>query len=173
MAAAMKSTIRAILLWACLLAAAHAEVGPRHVEAAGGFAFRAPAGWQFQDFPGMKFKMAAGPVVKSIRPNIVVVDEAYSGTLPEYADANLTNLRKMMAEFEMLSHKSFVTAQGMRAEKMVTRSLHNKTRLRQTFLFVQGKQGMYYVLTGTAPADGGEALDAQFEESFRTFELLK
>ena len=65
-----------------------AALGDSHVEKAGGFSLQAPKGWEFREFPGMKYQIAFGPASNSFSPNINVVDEAYDGSLKSYVDSN-------------------------------------------------------------------------------------
>ena len=77
----MKKLLLAICFFFTAAYTVHAEVGDKHTEQAGGFSLRAPKGWQFREFPGMKYQIAFGPAAKSFSPNINVVDEAYGGSL--------------------------------------------------------------------------------------------
>ncbi len=170
----MKSSVVVACLLFCLAPfGVHAGVGDRHFEKAGGFSLQAPQGWQFRDFPGMKYQVVLGPASNSFSPNINVVDEAYRGHLKSYVDANLDSINKMFVEFRLIKRGAFVTTSGVKGERMVTTSLHNRNRLRQTFYFLPGAHGKYFVVTCSALAAGGEALDAVFEESLKTFEIIK
>ncbi len=170
----MKSpAVVACLLFCLAPFVVHAEVGDRHFEKAGGFSLRAPKGWQFRDFPGMKYQVTLGPASNSFSPNINVVDEAYRGPLKSYVDANLDSLNKIFVEFRLIERGAFLTSSGVSGERVVTTSLQHKNRLRQTFYFLPGVNGKYFVVTCSALAAGGEALDAVFEESIKTFEIIK
>jgi len=151
--------------------AAHAEVGDRHVEQAGGYALRAPEGWQFREFPGLKYQVAFTPV-RGFSPNINVVDEAYGGPLKSYVDENTKTLKQLFVGFTLVKRVPFVTARGVKGEKMVTVSQQQNARLRQVFYFFAGRNGKYFVVTCSNLADQGDALDAAFDESLKTFELV-
>lgn len=152
---------------------AHAEVGDRHFEQAGAFSLQAPKGWQFREFPGMKYQLAFGPAKNSFSPNINIVDEAYGGTLKSYVDASKNTLTKMFVQFTLIKRDAFVTTNGLRGERMVTTALQQKSLLRQTFYFLPGVNGKYFVVTCSTLAAGGETLDSVFEESIKTFEIIK
>ena len=170
----MKRSFVTVTFLFCLTAyGAYAEVGDRHSEQAGGFSLRAPKGWQFREFPGMKYQFAIGPASKSFSPNINVVDEVYGGTLRSYVDANKESLNKIFVLVTLIKRDAFVTTSGTRGERMVTTSLQQKYLLRQTFYFLPGVNGKYFVVTCSALAAGGEALDSVFEESIKTFEIIK
>jgi hypothetical protein len=166
---------KALALVSCsiVLASAHADVGQRHFENTGGFSFQAPKGWQLREFPGMKYRIALGPAANSFSPNINIVDEAFSGPLKSYVDANRSTLERMSIQLTVLKREPFATASGMKGERMVITSLQQTSLLRQTFYFLPGPKGKYFVVTCSALAAGGEALDSTFEESIRTFELVK
>lgn len=152
---------------------AYAEVGDRHYEQTGGFSLRAPKGWQFREFPGMKYQFAFDPASNYFKPNINVIDEAYGGSLKSYVDANKNTLFKMFEQFTLIKRDLFVTTRGLQGERMVTTSLQQKNLLRQTFYFLPGVNGKYFVVTCSTLAAGGEAFDSVFEESIKTFEIIK
>lgn len=151
----------------------YAALGDRHVEQAGGFSLQAPKGWQFREFPGMKYQIAFGPAANSFSPNINVVDEAFSGSLKSYVDENEKSVEKMFEQYKRIKRDAFTTKSGLKGERLVITSLQQKFQLRQTFYILQGGKGRYFVVTCSALAAGGEALDAVFEESVRSFELIK
>lgn len=121
----------------------------------------------------MKYQFAFGPVSNSFSPNINVVDEVYSGPLKGYVDANKNTLNKIFVQFTLIKRDAFVTTNGLRGERMVTTSLQQKNLLRQTFYFLPGVNGKYFVVTCSALAAKGETLDSVFEESIKTFEIVK
>ena len=153
--------------------AAYAGVGDRYVEKTGGFAFSVPQGWQLRDFPGLKYKIAVGPIQDQFAANINIVEEAYKGPLKEYVDLNVGNLKKMMSQFTLLNRKSFKTSSGLAGEKLTTTSMQQDRLLRQSFYVFSDGRGRYLVVTGSVWAKGGEALDPVFDESLRTFALIQ
>jgi hypothetical protein len=171
----MKNLIGVICFVFCLTAyAAQAEVGDRHSEMAGGFSLQAPKGWQFRVMPGMKYQFAFGPASNSFSPNINVVDDMYSGDLNTYVDRSMETLNKMLEQFTLIQRNAFVTRGGMSGERVVTTSLQQKRfLLRQSFYFLPGTNGKYFVVTCSTLASGGEALDSVFDESVKTFEIIR
>lgn len=152
---------------------ATAAVGDRHIEQAGAFSFQAPAGWQFREFPGMKYQIALGAPNNGFSPNINVIDEAYQGSLQSYADANIDVLKKMFTGFVLVKRYSFATKAGVKGEVVVINSEQYHNLLRQTFYILQGTNGKFFVITCSALKDGGEKFDSAFEESVKTFEITK
>ena len=169
----MKKSIVAVCF--CFLAAyaAYAEVGDRHVEQAGGYSFQAPRGWQIRELPGMKYQIAFGPAENNFSPNINIVDEAYNGSLKTYVDANAQTLERLFVQFKLVKRHPFETTSGLRGEKAITTSVHQNNALRQTFYFLPGRKGSYFVVTCSTLAADGESFDPVFEESVKTFELIK
>ena len=170
----MKKLLLATCFFFTAAYAVHAEeVGDKHTEQVGGFSLRAPKGWQFREFPGMKYQIAFGPAAKSFSPNIGVVDEAYDGSLKSYVDANINSLKTIFVQFTLIKREAFVTTNSLKGEKIVTTSLQQKNLLRQTFYILPGTNGKYFVVTCSALAEGGELYDPMFEESLKTFEIIK
>jgi len=151
----------------------YADVGAIHIEKAGGFSFQAPKGWQFREFPGMKYQIAFGAATNSFSPNMNVVDEAYEGSLKNYVDINLINISKVFVQYKQIKRNIFVTNTGLKIEKVITSSLQQNMPLRQTFYFLPGINGKYFVVTCSTLASTGDKLDAVFDESMKTFEIIK
>ena len=168
----MKRLLFAAITLLIAVFAVHAEVGDRHVEQSGGYALRAPKDWQFREFPGLKYQVAFIAMPGGFSPNLNVVDEGYGGPLKSYVDENAKTLQKMFTGFKLVKRAPFVTASGVKGEKMITLSQQQNSRLRQVFYFFPGRGGKYFVVTCSTPADKGDAFDAAFDESLKTFELV-
>ena len=146
-----------------------AEVGPRHLEKAGGFSFCAPEGWDFREFPGMKFKIAFGTPADNFCPNINVVDEASAVELKSYVDNNIAGMEKMFQEFKLISRKKLTAGKKLEGEVVVTNALQQGNLLRQTFFFFKGKGGRFFVATCSCLEKDGDRFAPVFEESLKTF----
>jgi hypothetical protein len=144
----------------------------RHVESAGGFSFVPPDGWTMRDFPGMKFKLAAGPAAAGFAPNINVVDEQFNGSLEDYVKGNLATLRASFKGFNLVQQDEFKTTAGEAGKRLITENEQKGRQLRQTFYFF-GKGNTKFVVTCSALSDGGEKLDSAFETSMKTFRFDK
>ncbi|MHC4600358.1 MAG: hypothetical protein ACYS47_15280 [Planctomycetota bacterium] len=146
------------------------EPPKRLYEKDGGFSYDPPANWEIGEFPGLKYRIARGPTTMGFTANINVIDEKFSGTLVEYVDINLTNMKQVIPSLELLKREDFRTADGRPAIRTITETVQHTRRLRQTAYFF-GKGKRKYVVTCSALADGGEALDEVFESSMKTFRL--
>lgn len=91
----MRGTSAAILTLVIFLTGCGGKPPRGHYEKAGGFSYDPPKGWQIIQLPGLKYRIAHGPTENEFAPNINVVDEAFMGTLAEYVDLNLENMKKM------------------------------------------------------------------------------
>jgi hypothetical protein len=141
-----------------------------HYEKAGGFSYDPPKGWRIVDFPGLKYRISAGASENGFAPNINVVDEKFSGSLPTYVDLNMETMKKAFTDFKLLKREDFQTEDGLAAVRVVCEDTQQKQRLRQTFCFF-GDSSRKYVVTCTALAEGGEKLDPLFAESTKTFRI--
>lgn len=168
----MKITTAAILLFCLSICSAFADVGTRHSETAGGYSLQPPQGWIFHALPGMKYEFAFGPANNGFSPNINVVDEMYRGSLKDYVSLSKASLQKLFVEYKLQGQSHFVTSSGINGEKIITTSLQQKVRLRQIFYFLPDGKDKYFVITCSALASGGGALDASFEESVKSFTFL-
>lgn len=139
-------------------------------EKAGGFSYDPPPGWTVAELPGLKYRIARGPVADAFAPNINVVDETFQGTLDAYVEANVGNMEKLLPGLKILDRAAFQTADGEPGTRVIADTQQLGRRLRQTFYFF-GRSQRRYVVTCTALADGGEALDSVFEASVKTFRM--
>jgi hypothetical protein len=137
---------------------------------AGGFSYDPPQGWRVVEFPGLKYRVSAGPTENGFAPNINVVDEKFSGSLSEYVELNLTTLKKMFVDFKVIKREDFQTDDGVAATRVVCEDTQQGQHLRQTFCFLENSSRKY-VVTCSALADGGEKLDALFAQSTKTFRI--
>jgi hypothetical protein len=157
---------------ALFLLASSLQSAPNSIlhEESGGFSYMPPPGWTIAEFPGLKYRIAHGPAHAGFSPNIVVVDEHFSGTLEEYVDANLVNMRQLLQKLKVLQRQNFSTKSGEPATRVLTENVQTDRLLRQTFFFL-GSADRKYVLTCTALADGGEIHDLEFSASAETFRV--
>ena len=162
--------LRAMLALAILAGGCGSKPPRAHYEKAGGFSYDPPKGWRILEFPGLKYRISAGVSENGFAPNMNVVDESFRGPLTEYVDLNLENMKKMFVDFKVLKREDFQTEDGLPAVRVVSEDTQQAKRLRQTFCFFNGSNRKY-VVTCTAPADGGEKLDASFAESTKTFRV--
>lgn len=149
------------------------EVGERLIEKDGGFSFCPPGGWIVREFPGLKFKIAIGPRDNSFTPNINITDYQFEGTLEQFTDQSINEMKNSMESFTLITNENFVTEKKVTAKRLISISKGKKQMLRYSFLYFMGPKRKFIVITCTSPADGGEKYDNIFYESLRTVELLK
>ena len=142
----------------------------RHYEKAGKFSYDPPAGWEIVELPGLKYRISRGAPVKGFAPNINGVDEASSVALRDHVVANVKVIEAMWPSLGVLDRSDFRTTDGLLGHRMVTQRSEAKAKLRQTYYFFPSG-GRKYVVTCTTLAEAGEALDATFDTSMRTFRL--
>jgi|GEM_PF-792619 len=167
----MKTLLRSlpvlILVLALSIPAIGKNVGALY-EKAGGFSYDPPKGWNVREFPGMKFRISHAAAEGGFASNINVVDEKFAGGLSTYADANVVNLKKFFQKFTLLSRKDFLTDGKVKGIQIVTTNEQQGRMLRQIF-YIFARDNIKYVVTCTALASKGDALDATFEKSMKSF----
>jgi hypothetical protein len=109
---------------ALLVIAAGQQKPQRYTDAAGGFSFAVPQGWQISETASdAPHKTTYGPRVDGYTPNITVEDDAYPGSLQEYVEAAgkvlETNANSIgMKSLQLLEKSAFVTAAGLKGYKL-------------------------------------------------------
>jgi hypothetical protein len=144
----------------------------------GGFSYVPPEHWVLRDFPGYKYKFAAGQRSEGFTPNIGVVDEYAPVSLDEYVAGSLRTVQQMHEKMgtnppRVLSQSEFTTDSNERAVKVITESEMDGKKLRQTYYFFDGKNGNKFVVTCSALDAGGENYDQLFDTSMKTFKASR
>lgn len=147
-----------------------AEPAPA-VESTESFSYTPPAGWLMFSAPGMKYRTAIGPLVAgALAPSMSVAEEAFKGSLADYATQKIATLREMFKAAKVLKEDEFKTSTGAECRRAVVENLQNPTPLRQSMYFF-GKGDKKFVVTCTTYAQEGEKLDPVFEASMATFRV--
>lgn len=168
-----------MLLFLCILLASGANSQEAQRTDFGGdglFSYVPPKGWRVVEFPGLKYKIAHDAPTKAFASNINVVSEKYSGSLEDYARDNVAQMQAGGTGFVLLGQTDFTTSEGLRGIKLDTEAddvySKEKRRLRQIqYLFNAGPEML--VVTCSALAEDGKALEQQFEAAMKTFRLNK
>jgi hypothetical protein len=98
------------------------------------------------------------------------VDEAFEGTLQEYAEASLAALEQTLANLNVIDQGVFTTDDGAEALKVVLENTQNERDLRQMIYFFDGP-AQKYVMTCTRLADAQTEVDALCDRAAQTFLL--
>ena len=119
--------ILAVVLTVSLVCVGCGGKPPRqHYEKAGAFSYDPPSGWQVIEFQGLKYRICHGPRENEFAPNISVIDEAFSGALAAYVDANLLNMANVQnteeafVNMKVLSREDFKTQDNESAVKILS-----------------------------------------------------
>jgi hypothetical protein len=142
-------------------------------EAEGGFSYSPPKGWKISEVPGLKYKLSVGTPANGFAPNINVVDEAFSGTLDEYVEANLKTMEGVFKGFKKLGKTSFDTKSGLKGVRVVIEDNQQDKILRQTFYFFERKDGKKAVVTCSVLVEDGAKYTTVFDISMSTFSVSK
>ncbi len=119
----------------------------------------------------MKYKICYAKPVVGFAPDIVVVNEAAPGSIPEHAWANLTQLRAWYPGLHFLGQSSFITRSGLRGVKLPARGTPAGHKIRQAFSLFAGNGTQKWVVTASTPASEGAKYDQALNTSSKTFTL--
>ena len=142
----------------------------RYYEAVGGFSYIPPAGWELIDASGAEYKIAVGPEQGDFRPNLVVVDEPFDGSLDEYVSTSIANMGDFFEGSQLISQDEFAPQDGPAGVRFVVENAQGGRLLRHSFYcFDAGARK--FVLTGTQLAGASVSLEPTFDAAARTFRL--
>lgn len=145
----------------------------RYQETAGDFSYIPPEGWQAKEFPGFKYKFMFGPIIEEFGTNLMVIDEAYSGTLDDYVALNLKTLPKLYPGIKILSQNPFVSDVGLPAFKVVVDAKVNNINVRQIYYFFDAGDKKYIGIYSRTPKGKHDDVDALVDACMATFRVEK
>ena len=150
-----------------------AQTGTRVVENHGNFSWQPPLNWTVTEFPGLKYRVAFGPIEGGLNVNINVVDETYHGTLRSYVDQSIALLSTLFQGFRLLYREEFRTNSGIVGEKVTIINYKQGFFLRQILYFLPGRNNTIFVITCTVPDSVASRFISIFDESIKTFEFIR
>lgn len=148
----------------------------RHSEPEGGFSFCPPEGWEAREVEGQIYKVLVGPQVGEATPNMIVKSVRFDGTLDAFVRGNVAELERKsragaLRSFKLVGRTEFVTDAGRRGSKIIVQQLMLGNLLRQSFYAFDAGGGRKLVFTCTVLAEGGEQMDAPFDQSMKTLRM--
>jgi len=132
-----------------------------------------PEGWTTAEFPGFKLKISRGVPSSGYAPNIVVVDEAFDGSVEDYVTACLGPMEKDDQGFKLLEKKPFNTDSGVKGIKLVFESKWDRKQLVQTQYYFKGIKGKMLVITCSVLPEDGPKFSQIFDSAMKTFEIIE
>ena len=143
--------------------------GDLYVENKAGFSMYVPIGWETRDM-NQKYLMVIGQTVDNFTPNFNFGDEKYSGSLPDYIDAVIIQLKRFYTELEVLENGDFTTVKGLQGKYITLLGRINEIQARQKLYILPNKnKSAIMLITGTAPPADGDLYDWLFDECVKTF----
>ncbi|MBC7808277.1 MAG: DcrB-related protein [Akkermansiaceae bacterium] len=156
---------------ASFVAPCHAQESIRSTEA--GFTLPAPKGWKVTEIAGLKYKVAVGKPANGFAPNIVIVDEAFGGTVNAYAEVNKKNAAKFAPGSKLLSNSAFVTKGGIAGVKLAYNTIQQGKSLRQVFYLVPAKNKRMLAITASSMGKDGLKYDSDVDTAVRNLVKTK
>lgn len=133
------------------------------------FSYILPKGWIAKDTGILKFRAALGPPSNGFAPNIIVIEEPFTGTLEQYVNGSERSLAQTTPGYRSLAKSAFTTSEGLRGVKLVTNQVQSGRRLRTTFYFFPSRKDRFFVVTCSALLETGSKWAATFDSAMRTF----
>lgn len=161
----------AVLTTLSVASTCHAQETIRSSEA--GFELPAPKGWKVTEVGGLKYKVAVSKPTGGFAANIVIVDEAFGGTVSAYAEINKKNAAKFAPGSKFLGRSAFVTKDGTAGVKLAYNTIQQGKSLRQVFYLVPAKNKRMLAITVSSLAEQGLKYDATADSAVRNLVLMK
>jgi hypothetical protein len=167
-----------VILFTATVGAAQAKPGER--PDFGGdhsFSYALPEGWAVRDFPGYKYKISTGPAAEQFAPNVLVVDEAFPGSLEDYVKASIEGMHKMIAGVNIISQNDFTTEDSTRGIKVVSEREDSTSgtprKLRQIGYYFDAGNGKKLIAMATTLQNKADQFEPVFDATMKTFKIEK
>jgi len=141
--------------------------GKLHEEAAG-FSVDPPDGWVIGEKPKKGLRGASAPAGTPGNSDLDITEEKHTGTTAEYATKTIAGLQKIFEGTTVVKNEAFTTDSGVTGTKFVVAMDVIGQKLRQSW-YVFPKTGSVIACTFNTQQEGGEAMDAVFDKSMKTF----
>lgn len=137
-----------------------------------GCALRVPKGWMEKTTPagGVMF---VSPKESGYAANLIVMSEPFTGTLREYADANVASVKQVAPAASFTSDAAFPTGSGAPSFRSTFANKVEELDVTQAMYFFDGPPGRKIVVTTTGPAVDDAALRPLFDTCLRSLTLLQ
>ena len=148
-------------------------LGRQYIEKKAGFTMFMPKDWGTLDAK-QEYLVAMGPSENNFSPNIIFVDEKYSGPISVYIDGAIEQLSQTFDDFRVIEKGAFETLQGIQGGYFLSQGKLNETNVRQKFYVVPNKKGnMVMNVACTISLASGNKYDLIFNECAKTFVWTK
>lgn len=129
-----------------------------------------PDGWEIGEKPKKGLRGASAPAGTPSYSNLVISEEQHTGTTAEYATKTIAVLQKFFEGTTVVKNEAFTSDSGVTGTKFVVAMDVIGQKLRQSW-YVFPKTGSVIACTFNTQQEGGEAMDAVFDKSMKTFRL--
>lgn len=119
-------------------------------EPLGGFSYTAPAGWTPGKIDGMEFQMIRLKKL-GFSPNINFYQETNPYTFEKYYKVNVEDMKANTPDFVILESGEFITDSKLKGKKLVCSNTQGGQNLVQAYYFLDRKNKLKTIITGTAP----------------------
>jgi hypothetical protein len=129
-----------------------------------------PPGWVVQDHPSKQGKVLVALTKQdSFTPSINLLENQFSGSLDQFVDVNVTNLRQLTQRFQQLKRVPFQTAGGIAGVKLTCTSVTNKVHLYFSYYLFDWNAESKRVFTCCSLASQSKTMEPVFDGILKTY----
>ena len=145
-----------------------ADTGERYHEPAGNFSICPPLNWLIMEYPGLKYRIFITEQLSGFSPNMNFVDEKYTGSMSQYIELSLANLKVVFPDILLIRNETFTANNGTRGAKLTVNNESFGYFLR-LFIYIFPYGGTMYVITCSVTDNAYLQFEPLFDESAKTF----
>jgi hypothetical protein len=133
-----------------------------------GLSLQPPKDWIEKKISGLTYAAFVSDATEMPVANLILIDDAYSGSLNEYIEINLKSIAKAFKDFQRINQSEFKTNSGMTGVAIATESEQLGKKVRQILYFFTGRDSKKFVFTCSFVAKESEKLAPLCAASLQT-----
>jgi hypothetical protein len=146
-------------------------LGNELADAAGGFAYRMPAGWSAVRVPELDFPLAQEPQYPGYRSNIRVTREQVPTAFDLYLQQGKTSLPELLDRPVVLEDTEFTTLSGLKGRRWRVRSRLGDGEILQLFYLFPGPGDAKIAMTASCTTFQESRMVFAFDAAAKTLRL--
>jgi hypothetical protein len=134
--------------------------------------FILPRNWEPHERPN-KPVVYIGPTINQSTPNLQMLSEAMVGTLEEYVQMSMQQMKSSFKQFALLEEAAFTTDQGMVGKRVIIQFQGTTHRMKLHYYYLPQSEKVAFIMCGSMSEVYGDSLTPLFDATARSVQLSK
>lgn len=135
------------------------------------FSFIMPDNWQCVRYNNTKYNLVLGEKVNDVIQTIVISSEKFKGSMKEYVEYTLENLKMYLPQISFIKNEVFVNNSNIESWKLISENDYENRMLRQ-YYYILKNNDMFFICVASVAQETSKEIEDVFDMSMSTFKLL-